>query len=50
MVTSTLDRKDVETFSPETGATVTVIIPATVPAKLTRPATGALTTVPTGAA
>jgi hypothetical protein len=39
-------RKERETLNPETGSMVTVFIPATVPAKVTRPVAGALTAVP----
>jgi hypothetical protein len=45
-----LDRYDTDTFSPGTGSTVTESIPATLPAKVTRPEAGARTTVPEGTA
>jgi hypothetical protein len=50
VATSTLDRYETETLNPGAGSKVTVIIPATVPAKLTRPDAGAMTTAPAGEA
>jgi len=48
--TRTSDRYDSETLKPETGSMVTVFIPATEPAKVTSPETGARTVSPASAA
>ncbi|HEU4894967.1 MAG TPA: hypothetical protein VFT85_03935 [Acidimicrobiia bacterium] len=47
--TSTAERYDNDTLRPGTGSIVTVIIPATDPAKVTRPDVGARTPAPTSA-
>ena len=44
----TSDKYDTETLKPATGSMVTVLIPATDPANVTRPVAGAVTSVPTG--
>jgi hypothetical protein len=44
------DKYDNETLKPATGSMVTERIPATEPAKVTRPEAGARTAVPTGTA
>lgn len=48
--TPTSDRYESDTLKPGTGSIVTVLIPATEPAKVTRPDTGARTVSPTSAA
>jgi len=48
VVTSTSDRYETDTLRPGAGSMVTVLIPATEPAKVTTPDAGAATTVPTG--
>ncbi len=49
-VTNTSDRYESDTLKPDTGSIVAVLIPATEPAKVTRPDTGARTVSPTSAA
>ncbi len=49
-VTRTPDRYESDTLKPDTGSIVTVFIPATEPAKVIRPDTGACTVSPTSAA
>lgn len=49
-LTPTADRYDTETLYPDKGSIVTVLIPATDPAKVTRPLTGAATGSPSAAA
>lgn len=49
-VTRTSDRYESDTLKPDTGSIVTVLIPATEPAKVTRPDTGARTVSPASAA
>jgi hypothetical protein len=48
--TSTSDRYDNDTLSPGTGSMVTVLIPATEPAKVILPEAGARTPAPTSEA
>jgi hypothetical protein len=48
--TRTADKYETETLNPETGSMVTVRIPATEPAKMTFPDTGARTSSPVPAA
>jgi len=45
-----VERYDTDTLSPATGSIVTDLIPATEPANVTSPATGARTVDPTGTA
>ena len=47
-LTSTVLRYDTDTLKPSTGSKVTDLIPATVPANVTSPSAGAMTSVPTG--
>src|SRR5690606_18199689 len=47
-VTSSSDRYETDTSRPGAGSMVTVLSPATEPAKVTTPDAGAATTVPTG--
>lgn len=49
-VARTSDRYESDTLKPGTGSIVTVLIPATEPAKVTRPDTGARTVSPTSVA
>lgn len=50
VLTPTLARYESETLNPATGSIVSVLIPATDPAKVTLPEAGALTCAPTMAA
>ena len=49
-VTPTSDRYETDTLNPGTGSMVMVLIPATDPAKVTRPEAGATTVPPTAEA
>lgn len=47
--TPTTERYETETLMPPAASIVTELVPATLPANVTTPETGAATTVPTGA-